>query len=186
MESSIFSWLNPNAPLWTQLQPAVFSLAIFTLRSIDVAIATIMTLSMVQGKRLITWLSGFTRSLLFVASMVGVIANLHNPWNIFSFAAGYAAGTGLGMVLNTRIGARNSLLRITSSRRSGAVAQALHLQGRGATEVPGRGREGTVGVIYCYVPRRAVPQAVRTVLEADPQAFITVEKVRQVYGGWGT
>jgi uncharacterized membrane-anchored protein YitT (DUF2179 family) len=40
--------------------------------------------------------------------------------------------------------------------------------------------------VVSYVPRREVEPTRRLVLAVDPGAFLTVENVRQLRGGWRT
>jgi uncharacterized protein YebE (UPF0316 family) len=77
-------------------------------------------------------------------------------------------------------------MRIVSSKWGALLTESLRSFGHGVTEVMARGMEGTVSVIYCYVPRREVRSTKNEILSVDPEAFVTVQNVRQLRGGWWT
>jgi len=65
-----------------------------------------------------------------------------------------------------------------------AVAAALRGNGFAVTEVPARGKDGTVTMLYVDVNRNDVDNAETVILEADPSAFITAEDVRPMRAGF--
>jgi len=123
---------------------------------------------------------------MFVITIAGVLGNLQNPWNLVAYATGLATGNVLGMAIEAKLAPGHSLLRITSTQRGTAILESLHRHGHGATEYSGQGRSGTVSVILCYVPRHQVEQAKQHVINTDPEAFITIDYVRELRGGWRT
>ena len=171
---------------WGLIHPMIVPLLIFCLRTITLTLATLRMLTVVRGHRAIAWFLGILHSSLFVITIAGVLGNLQNPWNLIAYAAGLATGNVLGMTIEAKLAPGHSLLRITSARRGTAILESLHGYGHGATEYSGQGRSGTVSVILCYVPRRQVEQVKRQVVNTDPEAFVTVDHVRQLRGGWRT
>lgn len=169
---------------WTVIPRWLTPLLIFALRSTDITLATLRTLTVLRGQRLATWLLALAQALVFVIGVSAVIENLDNLWNVIAFAGGFASGGVIGMAIESRVAPGHSLLRVTSSRRGAAIASALRQTGMGVTEIAGSGRSGMVSRLLCYVPRRKLRLAERTALEQDPGAFITVSQVRQLGGGW--
>jgi uncharacterized protein YebE (UPF0316 family) len=177
---------GPGILDWSLLPAAAVAAAIFFLRAIDLTLSTLRMLAVVRGRRSAAWLLGFVEAGLFVTAISGLLSNLRSWPHILAFAAGFATGNVLGMAIESRLAPGHSLLRITSSGRGEAIAQALRGSGHGATEIPGHGMGGTVGLVVSYVPRREVEPTRRLVLAVDPGAFLTVENVRQLRGGWRT
>lgn len=171
---------------WGVIPSTIVPLLIFGLRTINLTLATLRMLTVVRGHRATAWFLGILHSSLFVITIAGVLGNLQNPWNLVAYAAGLATGNVLGMAIEAKLAPGHSLLRITSAQRGTAILESLHGHGHGATEYSGQGRSGTVSVILCYVPRRQVEQVKRQVVNTDPEAFITVDHVRQLRGGWRT
>jgi uncharacterized protein YebE (UPF0316 family) len=66
------------------------------------------------------------------------------------------------------------------------LIERLREAGFAVTEVPARGKDGSVDLLECKVLRRHYSQVYKLVEETDPEAFVTVENVRPVQRGfWG-
>jgi uncharacterized protein YebE (UPF0316 family) len=163
---------------------AYLPLAIFLLRTIDITISTLRTFSIARGHRLAAWLLGFTQALLFVTAISAMLTHLQNVLNLLAFAAGMATGNVLGITIEGLLAPGHSLLHIYSQGRGEGIARELRKLGHGATMVSGKGRDGTVSLIYCNIPRRKVRNIHEQVAAHDPEAYISVENVRQLRGGW--
>ncbi len=163
---------------------AVMPLVIFLLRVSDMSLDTLRVLFVVRGRRPLAWLLGFCQSALWVVAITSVLSHLDNLWNVIGYAGGFATGNVVGMMLEERLAIGHGHLRIISSRRGSAIAEALRAAGYAATEIPGRGRDGTVTVINCSVRRRDIEPVRLRVAEIDPDAFVTVEEVRPLHRGF--
>jgi uncharacterized protein YebE (UPF0316 family) len=179
----LFRQLTPGLD-WSLIPSHLVPLVIFCLRTSDITLATLRMLIVVRGRKTAAWFIALAQATLFVVGVAGVLGNLNNPLNILAYAAGFASGNVVGILIEARLAPGHSLLRITSSHLGDAVSERLHALGYGATVLPGTGIEGTVSVILCYVPRRDAARVRREILEIEPEAFITLENVRQLRGGW--
>jgi len=167
--------------LWGMLRSA---LLIFAMRVVDVSAATLRVFFMIQGRKGLTWLLGFSQSLVFVLAIRQVMSDLGNWANMLGYAAGFATGTVLGIWLEERLALGYSHLRIISPYHGVQLASALRAAGFAVTELAGRGRAGTVGVLNMTVPRKQVREVQERVKAMDPTAFITVEAVRPLWRGY--
>ncbi len=169
----------------TQVIPqAWLPLVIFSLRTSDLTLSTVRMLSVIRGNRWLAWLTGFAQALLFITAVVGMLANLNNLWNLIAYAAGFATGNVVGILLESRFGMGHTLLQVLSLSRGDAVAEALRAHGFGVTVLPAQGPGGTVGLLLCNLRNRELERARQQVLAADPQAFLAAEDVRALRGGW--
>ncbi len=169
---------------WITL-PAIASAAlIFTLRVADMSLDTLRVLSVMRGRRLTAWIFGFFQSTLFVIAFTHVLSNLDNPLNIVGYAAGFATGNVVGITLEGRLAFGFVNIRIISPRRGVKLAEALRDAGFAVTEVAGRGRDGTVDVLYCSARRRDVPKIETIIQSLDEQAFLVTEDVRSTRRGF--
>lgn len=169
---------------WLALSPGGVLALLFALRAADLTLATLRVLAIVRGRPILAWFLGFTGATLFILGAAGLLANLSQPLSILAYAAGFATGTAVGMTLERQFLPANSLVRMYSPSRGRAISSALREIGRGATEVPGRGRGGTVDVIFTYIRRRQENRVRREIRIMDPEAVMTVENVRVLAGGW--
>ncbi|MFN2149140.1 MAG: DUF2179 domain-containing protein [Anaerolineales bacterium] len=169
---------------WTQVPPEIVTPLIFLLRTGDMSFSTLKVLFVARGRRGVTWLIALSQALLYLAGIAGVISNLDRPVNLLAYSLGFATGTVTGMVIDRRIAAGHSLVRIISPACGAAILNELHQANLGATEFPASGRDGAVSVIYSFVPRRLVDEAVQIAKELDPGAILSVVDVRSLSGGW--
>lgn len=162
------------------------ALVIFLLRITDMSLDTIRVLFVVRGQKKVAWLLGFFQSAVFVIAITRVLTNLSNPLVIFGYAAGFATGNVLGILVEERLAIGHTQLQIVSRRRGAAVARALRANGYGVTEISARGRDGAVRLLTANVLRKDAARARQIVHELDEDAFITSEIVRPVRRGfWG-
>ncbi len=164
--------------------PIVSAIVIFLLRIGDMSLDTIRVLFVVRGKKKLAWILGFFQALIFVVAISSVLANADSWLNILGYAAGFATGNVVGMLIEDRMALGHLHLTIYSSMRGAAIAEALRKDGYGVTEISGRGKDGTVTVLHCSVLRKKVDSVETIVLEEDPSAFITTSDVRQVRRGF--
>lgn len=162
----------------------LLALAIFALRVADMALDTIRVLFVVRGRKKLAWGLGFFQSLLFVIAISQVLGNLNNVLSIVAWAAGFATGNVVGMVIEERMAIGHIQFTIISSARGAAVAEELRKNGYAVTEIPARGRGGMVTLLQCNVLRKDMDNIETIVLEADPEAFVTADEVRPIRRGY--
>ena len=182
--SIAFFWLSDWKIPWDLVPQDLFPLVIFFLRTFDLTMSTLRVLTVIRGMASTAWIIGFIQALSFILGIAGVLTNLRNPLNILAYAAGFATGNVIGILIESKVAPGHSLMRIVSPERGSLIAETLHDQGRGATEVSAQGQKGMVSLIYCFVPRREVKETKNQILRLDPDVFITAENVRELRGGW--
>jgi len=159
-------------------------LVIFFLRVVDVSLAILRTLLAMRGARLAVPLLGFFESMIWVLAVGSAIQNLHSPLHVLGYAGGFAAGNSAGMWLEGKLAVGLATVRIISRYGGVELADALRDLGFGVTEFSGKGRHGTVEVVFTVVRRRQIPQVLKEVERWDPDAFISVEEPRSIRRGW--
>ncbi len=165
--------------------PALLSaLLIFFLRVGDMSLDTMRLLFVVRGNKKVAWILGFCQSIIFVVAISTVLTHLNNPLNIVGYAAGFATGNVVGMWIEGRLAIGHAQLTIISSTRGVYAAQKLREAGFAVTEIPARGKDGTVSVLHCSVLRRDLSRIQELILESDPSAFMTVEDMRPLRRGF--
>jgi uncharacterized protein YebE (UPF0316 family) len=172
----------PDVMLFSSPWLAAFS--IFFLRVTDMALDTLRVLYVMRGRRAITWVLGFLQSAVFVIAITSVLSNLNNPLNIIGYAAGFATGNVIGMIIEEKLAIGFTLIQIVSSRRGVVLAQGLRDNGFAVTEVPARGKDGMVSLLNLSVRRKQVFAVEKIVNEFDEGAFMTVEEVRPMRRGF--
>ena len=160
------------------------ALLIFTLRVCDMTLDTLRVLYVMRGRKQIAWVLGFFQSAIFVLAIGKVLTQLNNPLNIIGYAAGFATGNVVGMIIEERIAIGHVSINIISPSRGSAIVTHLRENGYAVTESSGRGKDGMVSMINCSVLRKQVDSVHALVNEIDPEAFITAEDVRPIRRGF--
>ena len=160
------------------------ALFIFVMRVADMSLDTLRVLFMMRGRKLVAGLIGATQAAIFIVAVGRVLSQLDNPWNIAGYAGGFGAGVILGMVFEERLAIGFGQLRVISSTKGQAVANALRAKGYAVTELPGRGKDGAVIVLNLTVRRKDVDEVQQIVMGVDDAAFITIEDVRPLRRGY--
>jgi uncharacterized protein YebE (UPF0316 family) len=165
-------------------QVLLTALLIFVLRVLNMGLDTLRVVLTARDKKLATWITGFTVSVLFVVILQRVLTNLDEPINIIAYAGGYATGNVVGMYIENWLAMGHKNVRIISPRRGAAIAETLREKGFAVTEISARGRDGMVTILNIAVRRKQMSDVMALVSEVDEGAMITSEEVRPVHAGY--
>jgi uncharacterized protein YebE (UPF0316 family) len=156
---------------------------IFGARIVDVSLDTGRVLSAVRGNRAAAAVLGFFQALIWIIVVGNAIKHLDSVWHVLGYAAGFAAGTLIGITIEGALAYGLSTMRVVSQHSGVEIAEALRERGYGVTEIPGYGREGRVEIVNSVVQRQHLEEVMRIVEQLDPQAFVTVEEPKILRGG---
>jgi uncharacterized protein YebE (UPF0316 family) len=172
--------------LETFLSPAAWlaALGIFALRVCDMTFDTLRMLFVVRGKKGVAWVLGFLQSVIFVIAITSVLSHLDNPLNVIGYAAGFATGNVVGMLIEERLAIGHVKVSIVSQRLGTALAHSLREVGFAVTEIPARGRDGMVSMLSVSVLRKDVPKVQAIINKTDSEAFVIAEDVRPLRRGF--
>jgi uncharacterized protein YebE (UPF0316 family) len=157
---------------------------IFLLRVSDMTLDTLRVLVVMRGRKGIAWVLGFFQAMIFVMAISTVLSNLDNLLNILGYAAGFATGNVVGMLIEEKLAIGHLQVSIISPRLGTAIAEAMREGGYAVTEIPARGKDGMVTLLNVSVLRKNIEHVHRIVHQVDPTAFITAEDVRRVRRGF--
>jgi uncharacterized protein YebE (UPF0316 family) len=160
------------------------ALLIFTLRLIDISFYTLRVIMLIHGRKKLTWVFAFCQSIVFVLGIRIVLSGLDNWLNLLGFAAGFATGLVIGMLVEEQLGIGHIRLRIISPRYGEEITHTLRASGYAVTEIFGQGKDGTVSFLNCLIPRREAKNVTKLIEGIDPQAFITAQFVRPIWRGF--
>jgi uncharacterized protein YebE (UPF0316 family) len=162
---------------------AVMPLLIFCARICDVSIGTMRIIFVSKGKRNIAPFLGFFEVLIWIIVVSRIMQNLDNYINYVAYAAGFATGNFVGMIIEERLAVGVQLIRVITPNEGTALIQMLSNRGFGATLVEGQGAREKVAVIYTIVPRNELEKALNIINDYDPKVFYTIEDVRATSEG---
>ena len=159
-------------------------LLIFGLRITDMSLDTMRMLFVMRGRKAIVWALGFCQSAVFVIAITKVLSDLSNPLTVLGYAAGFATGNVIGILVEERLAVGHIQLQIVSRKHGAALAKALRDGGYGVTEISARGKDGTVRLLSASVHRKDLARAKQIVHDTDQEAFMTSEDVRPIRRGF--
>jgi uncharacterized protein YebE (UPF0316 family) len=156
---------------------------IFLARLIDVTLATLRHILVFRGARKLVPALGFVEVLVWLVAMTQVINNLTNVASYLAWAAGFSAGTWVGMVLEGKLAFGHQLVRIVTSSDATELVRRLRQHHYGVTVVSASGGNGPVEVILIAVARSRSGHLADAIRRFDPTLFFTIEDVRGVDAG---
>lgn len=162
----------------------IVAAVIFAVRVLNMALDTVRMLTVLRGMRLMTWILGVLQTALYVLALGPVVKDLGNPLNIIAYSVGFATGNVIGMMIEKRLAFGFINITVISPQFGHILAVKLRDRGHAVTEIPARGKDGTVDVLECSVQRKFAKEVQDIVLDCDPTAFITSRDIQRVWRGY--
>jgi uncharacterized protein YebE (UPF0316 family) len=158
-------------------------LLIFMARICDVSIGTMRIIFVSKGKRNIAPVLGFFEVLIWITAISKIMQNLDNYINYIAYAAGFATGNYVGMIIEEKLAMGIQMIRVFAHEKGPELVQLLNLSGYGATVVEANGAREKVHLIYTIVQRNKLTDVLEVINRFDPKAFYTIEDVKAVNEG---
>ncbi len=175
MDSSFF-----NSELYIYV---VLPLLIFLARICDVTIGTLRIIFVSKGNKVIAPILGFFEVFIWIVVIGQIMSHLNNYLYFIAYAAGFAAGNYVGLLLEERMAMGRVLIRVISAKDGNKLIKVLNQKGFGATMVEGEGSTGRVQIIYSVVDRKKMNCAIGVIEEFNPKAFYSIEDIRKANAG---
>ena len=169
-------FLNSNVFIYI-----VLPLIIFVSRVMDVSIGTLRIIFVSRGNKIIAPLLGFFEVLIWVFAISNIIQHLNNVYAYLGYAAGFATGNYIGMIIEERLALGISLLQIITKKEAPKLADILHEKGYGTTVIDAKGgHNNDVNVLYTIVKRKDIHDTIELIHKYNPKAFYTIEDIRYI------
>ena len=156
---------------------------IFFSRIMDVSLGTLRIVFISRGYRNSAAIFGFFEVTIWILAAGQVIKNINTPILILAYAFGYAAGNYIGIWIEAKLRLGNVILRIITKEDASAMITYLRSINYGVTKLAAEGTEGQVHVIFMVVRRESLPNLDEIIQKYHPNAFLSVEDVREVQEG---
>lgn len=157
---------------------------IFTARIFDVSIGTMRIILMARGYRSIAPILGFFEVLIWLIAINSALKHFDGAISYIVYALGFASGNYVGMLLEEKIAIGYQSVRIITSKVVSALPLVLRQEGYGVTQIDGIGMKGPITLLFTVVPKKDVKKVVEIVQLLEPNAFITIEDVKQHLSGF--
>jgi uncharacterized protein YebE (UPF0316 family) len=170
LDSSFFSYI-------------IMPLLIFLARICDQSIGTMRIIFVSKGKRNIAPILGFFEVLIWITAISKIMQNLDNYVNYIAYAAGFATGNLVGMIIEEKLAMGIQMIRVFASERGQELVQTLNNNGYGATSVEAFGARDKVHLVYTIVQRNELGKVIDVITSFNPKVFYTIEDVRAANEG---
>jgi uncharacterized protein YebE (UPF0316 family) len=169
------TFLNSAAYTWV-----VLPILIFFTRIIDVSLGTLRIIFINRNLRYYATVSGFFEVLVWLLAVRQVFRQLDSPLYLITYAAGFAAGNYVGVLIENKISIGRVVIRIITRRNADELVSFLRSSGYGLTTADGEGATGPVKIIFIIIERKDIHTIVEKIRGFNPNAFYSVEDVRFV------
>ena len=150
------------------------ALLIFVLRLIDQSLTTVRAL-VVTKKPVLGAFIGLVESAIWILAVSQVIKDINDPFLIAAYAFGFAGGTLLGIQLEKFIGLGSAVVRVFTPSKSANISKPLREKGFMVTDIKAKGRDGSVTISWCIVPRRKLSKVLSIIRSVNPDAYVTTD-----------
>ncbi|MCJ7801030.1 MAG: DUF2179 domain-containing protein [Candidatus Marinimicrobia bacterium] len=169
-DTNLFNWV-------------ILPILIFIARILDVSIGTIRIIFVSRGMKLWSTVLGFFEVLIWISVIGQVLQNLTNPLTYIAYAAGFATGNYVGIIIEQKISIGKVILRLITSKDITSLITFLKSKKLRYTVLDGTGTMGDVNVLFTIIERKKLPLLIHSVNKLNPTAFYSIEDVRQVKEG---
>lgn len=161
----------------------VIPLLIMIARIIDVSFSTLRIVYLMKGEKVFAAGLGFFESLIWLIAISQIIQNVTNVPAYIGWAAGFALGNYLGLMIEERLAVGKLIVRVITAVETQALIDKLKDLGYGVTHIDAQGTAGKVKIIFCVIQREQFERVVDIIKSFNPKAFYTVEDVRTAREG---
>lgn len=158
----------------------ILPLFIFFARIIDVSLGTLRIIFVTKGMQRVAPLIGFFEVFIWLLAISRIMQNLDNWVCYVAYAAGFASGNLIGMLIEEKIAIGHEMIRVITRKDATNLIDELRETGHGVTWVNARGIEGDVAVLYIIARRSMIRGVLDLINKHNPRALYTVEAIKYV------
>lgn len=155
---------------------------VFAAETCVLTLATLRTIFIARGKKIPAAMLGFFEVSIWLFAIGQVMQNLGDWGNAVAFAAGFALGNYLGVLIEQKLALGNLTVSITT-KDADELATQLRSAGFGATTMNGQGTHGPVEMVISVIERKHLSQVTTIIETVSPRAFYAVNHLQATADG---
>lgn len=152
---------------------------IFLARAADVTLATVKLMFIVNNAKRLAMLLGFFEALITILALSRIMQDASNLAAYVMYAAGFAAGTYLGMRIEEKLAYGSVVVRIIGKQIPDTLLQYLSENQYNYSKVDASDSSGNTQVLFTVCKRRKVRNLLQALEQLAPGALYTTEAVNQ-------
>ena len=165
------------------IYPFLLPIMIFFGRIIDVTLGTLRIIFVSKGERYIAPVIGFFEVFIWIVIISQILSRANDIVAYLSYAAGYATGNYVGILIEQRIAFGVVLCRVYTVKAGKDLVALLSKKGYGATTIQGSGSVGDIAIVETVVDRKRLKEVAGIFEEFDSNIFYVAEDVRSKQRG---
>ena len=158
-------------------------LIIFVSRIGDVTLGTLRHVLTSRGHKNVSPILGFFEVFIWIIVVSQVMKQANNFACYVGWAGGFAMGNYIGLLIEERIALGMQIIRIISHQDCGEMITKLQVENHGITVVDAQGSKGPVKIILTVAKRTNIENIIAIVKKYNPEAFYSIEDIRDVNRG---
>ncbi len=158
----------------------ILPLMIFFSRIIDVTLDTLRIVFVAKGNKFLAPLLGFFEVLIWLIAITKIMQNLDNVACYIAYAAGFATGNYIGLIIEEKLAMGVQMFRIITQKDATSLIEKLINGGYKITSIVADGNKSSVHIIYLVVKRTENKNIIDIINLFNPNAFYSIEDVRHV------
>jgi len=166
------------------MQIIIWTILIFIAMVFLVSMGTLRLVTTVKGKKAVSAIIGFLEAALSITVVTKIIQNASNTVMVLSYAAGFALGLYLGMVISEKI-SKDIFSTNIISKHNADIELVLRENGFGVTCYNGSGREGELKILNIISKKEHLIKLKQLAGSIDQKAFIISHTLSESKGGFG-
>ena len=165
------------------LYPWLLPVLIFFGRICDVSLGTLRIIFVSKGEKYLAPIIGFFEVFIWVVIISQILTRANDLVAYLSYAAGYASGNYIGILLEQRIAYGIVLCRIYTKESGHQLVHLLQKMKHGATLIHATGSLDKVDIVETVIGRKEMKNIEKALTQFDPNIFYVVEDVRTKQNG---
>ncbi|MFV0331271.1 MAG: DUF2179 domain-containing protein [Dysgonomonas sp.] len=158
--------------------PWLLPIVIFFGRICDVTLGTLRIIFVSKGERYKAPIVGFVEVFIWVVIISQIFSHANSIIAYLAYAAGYAAGNYVGILVENQIAFGYQLLRVYTKKDGAELTKSLNKRNIGATFIKGEGAVSEVHIVEIVIGRKSLGEVVDIISAFDPDVFYLVEDIR--------
>ncbi|MGD9568362.1 MAG: DUF2179 domain-containing protein [Sedimentibacter sp.] len=160
---------------------------IFCAKIIEVSVSTIRLVLINKGERVKGAILGFIEIMIWLIVVSSVLNNItEDPIKVFIYAIAFSMGNFIGVTIESKIAVGLASIQVVVGEETGEIlAEVLRDESYGVTIIDGRGKDDSKKtLLFIQLKRKKIPNAIKLIKQTAPNAYITVNDIKSMMGGY--
>ncbi|MDR2084671.1 MAG: DUF5698 domain-containing protein [Bacteroidales bacterium] len=156
---------------------------IFFGRICDVTLGTLRIIFVSKGEKYLAPIIGFFEVLIWITIISEILSRANSIVSYLSYAAGYATGNYVGILIEKRIAYGIVLCKVYIKKNGKDLLNLLNKKDYGATLLHASGSMGDIDIIETIIDRKKLKDVEKIITNFDPEVFFVTEDIRSKQKG---